>query len=520
MKAELIFIVLCLVLSILPQPPAFAAAAGPAKEPDAKHLKAVIAEFEKYAKKSMAEWKVPGMAIAIVRGEDIVYEKAFGVKALGSKDPVTTDTVFQIGSTSKAFTASLVGMLVDEGKVAWDDPVIDHLGDFVMYDPWVTRQFTITDLMAQRSGMPAHAGDTAATLGFDRDHIIKMLRSVKPATSFRSAYAYQNNLFLVAAELIKKETGKSWEDNVKERIFAPLGMKSSSTDMQSFKTGKDVASLHHLIGDKIVKLPMDWKYMDWVYTYAPAGGINSNVKDVAKWISLQISGGSFGRKQLIKADSIRYMQTPKTIIPSENGAPRQYYCQGWVYREYDPYPVVWHNGGTSGAKTMIAFVPKAKIGIVVLSNLDETSMPESLAFRFFDIYFGKTPGRDWSGEALKKAAGKREEEKADIPKPPAKASPALPAEKYTGDYSNDAYGTITVSQKDGDLTVTVGPKKTRIALSHFDRDIFTSSWNVFIEPEDGGPVRFDIGPDGSAGSLTIQALDSDGCGTFKRVAGK
>lgn len=520
MKLRPIVIVLCLALIALPQPPASPAASGPVAEgPDSKTLKAILAEFETYAKKSMAEWKVPGMAIAIVRDKDVIYEKPFGVKTLGSKDPVTVDTVFQIGSTSKAFTAALVGMLVDEGKLGWDDPVVNHLDGFMMYDPWVTRQFTVTDLMAQRSGMSAHAGDTAATLGFDRAHIIDTIRFVRPVTSFRSAYAYQNNLFLVAAELIRKKTGKNWEDNIRERILVPLGMKSSSTDAASFKDGRDAASLHHLIGDKIVTLPMDWKYMDWVYTYAPAGGINSNVKDVAKWVSLQMNGGSFGAKQLIKPDSIRYMQTPKTIIPSGSGAPRQYYCQGWVYREYDPYPIIWHNGGTSGAKTMIAFVPEAKIGIVVLSNLDETSSPESLAWRFFDSYFGR-PGRDWSREALKKALKDREEEKAGLPKPPAKVSPALPAERYTGDYYNDVYGTITVSRKDGSLAVTMGPKKTRAALTHFDRDIFVLSWNIYIEPEDGGPVRFDIGPDGFAGSLTIEAFDSGGCGRFRRAPGK
>jgi hypothetical protein len=229
-----------------------------------------------------------------------------------------------------------------------------------------------------------------------------------------------------------------------------------------------------------------------------------------------MNDGSFGSKQLIKADSIRYMQTPKTVIPSESGAPRQYYCQGWVYREYNPYPIIWHNGGTSGAKTMIAFVPKAKIGIVVLSNLDETSLPESLATRFFDSYFGVRK-RDWSKEALSRAAKARDEEKAATPKPPAKVSPALPLEKYTGDYFNDMYGTITVSQKDGVLTVTAGPKKARITLTHFDRDTFAASWNVYIEPEDAGLVRFDIGPEGLAESLTIEAFDTDGCGAFRRA---
>ncbi|MBU0895285.1 MAG: serine hydrolase [Candidatus Omnitrophica bacterium] len=521
MKYGPIATALIIGFSILFQPLTGSFAAPVAAEgPDTGRLSAIIEKLESYINKGMADWKVPGLVLAIVHGDDVIYEKAFGVKTLGAGDPVSVDTVFQIGSTSKAFTAALVAMLADERKVRWDDPVVNHLSSFMMNDPWVTRQFTVTDLMAQRSGMPAHAGDSAAILGFDRAHITGAIRFVKPVTSFRSAYAYQNNLFLAAAELIKKKTDLKWEENIRERIFKPLGMTSSSTDLTSFRNGKDVASLHHMIDDKVVVLPMNWKYIDWVYTYAPAGGINSNVKDVAKWIRLQMNDGIFDGKPLISSESMKYMHAPKTVISSGNSVgPRQYYCQGWVYRENNPYPIIWHNGGTSGSKTMIAFVPRAKIGIVVLSNLSDTSLPESLAWRFFDSYFDN-PRRDWSEEALEKALKDEEEEKSAIPNKPVKASPALPAERYVGDYANDVYDTITVSRNNGALHITVGPKKTRIALTHFDRDIFTASWDVYIEKEDAGPVVFDIGLDGFAKSVTIQALDEDGCGVFQKVAEK
>ncbi|MBU1037966.1 MAG: beta-lactamase family protein, partial [Candidatus Omnitrophica bacterium] len=277
MKYGPIATALIIGFSILFQPLTGSFAAPVAAEgPDTGRLSAIIEKLESYINKGMADWKVPGLVLAIVHGDDVIYEKAFGVKTLGAGDPVSVDTVFQIGSTSKAFTAALVAMLADERKVRWDDPVVNHLSSFMMNDPWVTRQFTVTDLMAQRSGMPAHAGDSAAILGFDRAHITGAIRFVKPVTSFRSAYAYQNNLFLAAAELIKKKTDLKWEENIRERIFKPLGMTSSSTDLTSFRNGKDVASLHHMIDDKVIVLPMNWKYIDWVYTYAPAGGINSN----------------------------------------------------------------------------------------------------------------------------------------------------------------------------------------------------------------------------------------------------
>ncbi|MFH1189749.1 MAG: serine hydrolase [Candidatus Omnitrophota bacterium] len=520
MKMTFKSIVSALVLFALFRPPAvYPVSTAPGGSPDAERLSAAIAKIEPYAKKSMADWKVPGAAIAIVRGGGAVYEKTFGVKTSGSDDTVTVDTVFQIGSASKSFTAALVAMLADEGKLKWDDPVSSRLDDFMLNDPWVTRQFTVTDLLAQRSGMPAHACDNAAILGFGREHILGAMRYVKPVTSFRSAYAYQNNLFLAAAKLIEKETGKKWEDNIRERIFAPLGMTSGSTDLTSFRNGKNVASLHHMIYGKVITLPMSWKYIDWVYTYGPAGGINASVKDMAKWARLQLGGGSFEGKELISSGGMRHMHTPKTVIPSAPGAPRQYYCQGWVYRENDPFPIIWHNGGTSGSKTIIAFAPEADIGIVVLSNLSDTQMPESVAWRFFDLYFGNA-SRDWSEEALEKARKSAEEERASLPEKPAKASPALAAERYAGEYANDVYGTITVLQDNGALSVIVGPKKTRIVLTHFNRDIFMASWDAYTEREDAGPVEFTIAPDGFAGSVTIEALNEDGCGTFERVGEK
>ncbi|MBN2453110.1 MAG: serine hydrolase [Candidatus Omnitrophica bacterium] len=495
--------------------------------PGEANLNTILREFEEYAAKSMADWKVPGMAVVIVQGDDIIYEKAFGVRRLGSPDPVTADTIFQIGSTSKAFTAALVAMLVDGGKVAWNDAVADHLDGFMMNDPWVTRQFTVTDLMAQRSGLPAHAGDTEAILGFSRGHIIDTIRFIKPVTSFRSAYAYQNCLFLAAARLVEKYMEKSWEDSVRERIFTPLGMSSSSADLASFKNSRNVAALHRLIDGRIEELPMDWPSLDWVYILAPAGGINSNIRDMAKWLRLQMGRGSFEGKELVKSDSMRYMHTPKTIIDAGPGAARQYYCQGWVYREACPakglvggacpYPIIWHNGGTSGAKSMVAFMPQAKIGIVVLSNLNNTKLPESLAYRFFDIYSGN-PERDWSAEALAAASEEKKKEDLEKPKPPSEPLPAMPLARYEGEYFNDVYGTVIVLRENEDLVATIGPRKTRMELKPFDRDIFTAAWDLYIEEEEASLVRFDVSPDGKAEALTISALEDEGCGTFRKIS--
>jgi len=494
--------------------PVKAAAVVKTKQSEEEKLASKLADFEAYAVKAMADWKVPGMAIAIVRVDNVIYQKAFGVKELGKDAPVTTDTVFQIGSTSKAFTAALIATLVDEGKLKWDDKVTAYLDDFKMYDPWVTGEFMVTDLMAQRSGMAPHAIDSLVMMGFGRDRVIDSLRYVKPATSFRSAYAYQNNLWLVAAKIAEKITGKTWEENIKERIFRPLGMNASSSDLKSFTRGEDVASLHHDVDGKIVVLPMDWPYIDWTYTYGPAGGINANVKDVSKWLRMQAQSGLFKTERIIKDQSVKFMHLPKTVIAGSTD-PIQYYCLGWVHREADPYPITWHNGGTSGSKTMIAFVPQAKLGIVVLSNLIESELPESLAWRFFDIYFGN-PKRDWSATALDKAKKAVEKAKLEEPKEPAAPKPAMALDRYTGDYSNDIYGSAVVTKKDDFLILTVGPKKLQADLRHWDSNKFLGSWKYFGVKEDVGFVTFSTGADGAVTGMVADVFNEDGCGTFQK----
>jgi len=505
-------VVLAIALIVLPVHPAGSAERAP--EPSGEAIRKILDDFERYAIQGMGNWKVPGMAIALVRGDETLYEKAFGVREQGKADPVTVDTIFQIGSTSKAFTSALVAMLVDEGKAAWTDRVVDHLSDFMLYDPWVTREFRVADLMAQHSGMAAHALDGLVMIGYGRDRVIDSLRYVKPATSFRSAFAYQNNLFLVAAKLIERKTGKTWEENVRERIFAPLGMSASSCDMRSFVTAKNAATLHREIDGKIVTLPMDWEHLDWVYTYAPAGGVNASVKDAAKWIRMQAANGFFEGRKIISEENAKFLHTPQTPTPMTD--PVQCYCQGWVWRQASPYPIIWHNGGTSGSKTMIAFIPEAKLGIVVVSNLIDTMLPEALAYRFFDLYFGN-PLRDWSREELDKVKEAAPKAAAGKPVPPATAEPAMPLERYAGEYSNPVYGAATVMQKGDGLVFTFGPRKTEIRLRHWDRDVFMGSWSYYGVPEDAGFVAFRVAADGRPVEVALEGMNEDGCGTFTRV---
>ena len=214
----------------------------------------VLPAFEDYAERARTMWGTPGMAIAVVHRDQVVYTKGFGVKKLGGADPVDPHTLFPIGSTSKAFTSALVAWLADAGKLRWADPVIDHVPAFEMYDPWVTRAFMIEDLMAQRSGMSPYAGDLLAVIGFDAPYIQAQMRHMPPVSSFRSRFGYVNNLFLVAAEVIKQHTGMTWEEAVQRRLFAPLGMTESSTGLPAYRSAANAAFSHTMLDGQITAI--------------------------------------------------------------------------------------------------------------------------------------------------------------------------------------------------------------------------------------------------------------------------
>ena len=501
--------ILCTLLACLTAGAIFSVQAGaePTEKPTPTQLKKILADFEPYAQQAQKDWQVPGMAIAIVADDKVIFAKGFGVKKVGGNDKVDEHTIFQIGSTSKAFTAALMAMLIDEKLLAWQDRVVDRLDQFQMFDPWVTREFQVADLMAQHSGLAPYAGDTQALLGFDRAHIIHSLRYLKPVTSFRSQYAYQNGLFLVAAALVEKYTGKSWEDNLKARIFEPLDMSATTAGLEGFQQAKNVTFLHQKTGDKVEAIPADWPYHQWVYTYGPAGGINSNILDMTKWLRLQLNQGKFNGKQLISGANLNFLQTPKTIMGTDPGK-MMYYCEAWLYQPFRPHPLIWHNGGTSGNKTMVAFMPGTGVGIVVLSNLI-TDLPEALAFKFFDLYFHNPP-RDWSKEGLEKM--KQAGAKDKPPKRPASPAPPLPLERYAGAYSNPVYGQVTITAEQGKLSMRLGVHQHKVWLQPFDRDSFTFTWPVDLEV-----AVFNIGPDGRALRLS---LSLDGVAEFERVGEK
>lgn len=464
---------------------------------------ATLARFERYAVEGMKDWKVPGMAVAVVRGNSLVYAKGFGTKRYGTNRPVDKDTVFQVGSTTKSFTVALMATLVDEGKIGWDDRVIDHFPGFQMYDPWVTREFRIHDLFAQHSGMPAYAGDLQALIGFDRDHIIRSMRHIKPVTSFRDTFAYVNNLFVAGAKVIELKTGKSWETLMQERILDPLGMNRSSMAAPGLTDIDNGSDLHILVNGTPQPIAHGSLLLDWPYVYGPAGGLNSSASDMARWVATQLHNG-MGVNRIFSKESAKYMHTPRT--PVQMGDTNGAYCQGWLTMQLAKTNIVWHNGGTSGINSFMGFSPDLDMAVVVLTNLGSHKLADALGMQFFDMMSGVEA--DWSGFFLK---GKDDE--SEIETPP--SLPGLAQEAYAGTYHSPIYGELTASAERKGLLIRMGAHaQLNLLVKHQTMHTFAGDW-IEIDPADPEyHFDFDVDTQGNVVAVTIREFNEDGTCTF------
>lgn len=491
----------------------------------------VLDELEAYAVQIMQEQKVLGMAYAIVKDDQVIYSKGFGVKDAATGAPVDAHTVFEIGSTSKAFTTALLAMLADEGRIGWSDPVLEHLPKFAMMDRWVTREFQIADLVSQRSGMQPYSLDLMAFLGFNRDDIVRAVRFVEPITSFRSTFGYVNSLFLAAAEVVERKTGLSWANNLDVSIFGPLGMTETTANPEVVATLSNIARGHIGIpSGELWPIPDDWTYGDWIDTYGPAGGIRSNVLDMSKWIRMQLGRGSFEGNQLISAENIDAMHNPRVFMGNQVFGEVASYASAWLYNSFSPYAVVWHNGGTSGMHSIVALIPKANLGLVVLTNTISNNVPELMLAKAYALYFhpedeasvllaghpSASNDATMTGPGLFFPRSARTEATATI-------SPqvSLPLQRYTGTYSNPAYGRVTVSVVDHALHAVIGPKKLDIRLVPFSGNSFKGLFpDMPVAPDYEIIVTFDVPTGGKARALVIDSFADVNMGRFTRTRDK
>src|SRR5215510_1220371 len=405
--------------------------------------------FDEYVNKALKDWEVPGVGVAIVKNDKVVLAKGYGVRKLGDPTPVDERTIFAIGSSSKAFTAASLAMLVDEGKVKWDDPVTKYLPGFELYDPYASKEMTVRDLLCHRSGLDR--GDLMwYGSDYSRDEIIRRARFLKPTWSFRSQFGYQNIMYLTAGQIILAVTGKSWDDFIKDRFFKPLGMAASSTSTKDLKSSDNIATPHGKIEEKVVAIP--WRNIDNI---APAGSINSNVLEMTAWVRLQLGNGDFGGQQLLSSGAVKEMHKSHTVVPYDipwnllfPDAHFLNYGLGWFLSDYRGRKVVEHGGNIDGMSALVAFIPEEKLGLVILTNLSGSELRTALKLRIFDSFLGGEL-KDWSAIHLKtmkgfEAQGKAAEKKQNDERVK-DTRPSLALDKYAGTYQDEMYGDVKVA---------------------------------------------------------------------------
>jgi CubicO group peptidase (beta-lactamase class C family) len=486
--------------------PGIVRAAAPKPAPKA----ALPADLDAFVARTLREFEVPGLALAVVKDGRPLLLKGYGVRRLGTPAPVTAHTLFGIASNTKAFTAAALAMLVDEGKLSWDDPVTKHLPAFQLYDPYVTRELTVRDLLTHRSGLGLGAGDLMffPPSTFTRDEIVERLRYIKPATSFRSKYAYDNCLYLVAGQIIPALTGQSWDDFVKTRIFGPLGMTASNTSVSELPRDGDVVTPHSLV-DKVVT-PVEPHGLD---NNAPAGGINSSVADMSRWVIAQLEGGVYHdaegqEKRLFSAAQQREMWAAQTILPigdppKELEAMRARFAAyglGWGLRDYRGRKLVSHTGGLLGMVSQVMLVPEEKLGIVVLTNQEQGAAFRAVTWRILDHFLGAPPF-DWiaaleSASAREAAEAAQAEEKQGTSRV-RDSKPALPLASYCRRYRDAWYGEVAIAMEEGKPVLRFSRSPSLVGdLEHWQFETFVARWRDRSLNADAF-VTFALGPDGS-----------------------
>lgn len=449
---------------------------------------------------------VPGMGVAIVHDGEVVFARGFGERTLGGGEGVDEHTIFAIGSSSKAFTAAAVAMLVDSGEARWNDRVTKHLPWLRLHDPYPTSELTIIDMLSHRNGLPR--GDMLwYGSGMERKEILERLPDLEPNSSFRSAFGYQNIMYLAAGQMIEEISGVTWDDWVQTRIFDPLGMDESTTTISALPESGNVATPHAKVEDELV--PVAWRNID---NAAPAGSINSSVSDMARWVTLLLNEGTVGagddEQVIVTPGSIDVMWTPFTLATATGpaGALRAeshflLYGLGWFIQDYRGERVIQHGGNIDGMSALVAMIPEEELGVVVLTNMNGTVLTNVAVNEVFDAYLG-VDDHDWADEAkaimdTAEAAGEQALEQVKAKRVEG-TSPTLPLEEYAGTYRHRFYGDIVVTLEDDALVITRGSLIGD--ASHWHYDTFEVENRAGYPPL--GNVTFTIGGDGKVAELT------------------
>ncbi len=460
------------------------------------------ASLDHYIRSSMKKWQVPGAAVAIVRGESVVFMKGFGVRDIRTGQPVTTNTLFDIGSCTKAFTSAAVAMLVDEGKMRWDGRVRDYVPFFHLYDPLADEYVTLRDLLTHRTGVP---GTDLLWYGapYSREEIVRRMAYAKPDAGFRTRFQYQNVMFMVAGYAVGRVTGGTWNEFVKRRIFDPLGMTESDTSSIAAQRSPDFATPHLEEHDGTVT-PIPWLNVDDI---GPAGAINSSARDMARWITFQLGDGTYDGKRLISARNMQEMHSPQMVIRRDNEDRRIFfpdskllsYGLGWFIEDYRGHELVLHPGDIDGFSTMVVLIPGLDTGYVVMINLS-SMYRQVLSYHVADQLLG-LPAKDWSahfgklGDQL--AAARKKQVASWWAKRKPHTHPTLALPDYAGTYNNKLYGHARVAIEEGKLVLHF--HSSAAPLEHLQYNTFVADLRLmgrsrltFTLDADGGVSQFAV----------------------------
>jgi CubicO group peptidase (beta-lactamase class C family) len=480
----------------------------------AQTLEQKLSEIDAYANQVMTDWKGPGMAIGVVQNGKAVFTKGYGYRELGKPEKVDENTVFAIASNSKAFTAACLAILVDEKKLAWNDKVIKHLPGFQMPDPWVTSEITIRDLISHRSGLATFSGDLLwYETNYSADDVLKRVRYLKPASSFRTAYGYQNLMFIAAGQVIEKVSGKPWRRFVKDEILDPLGMSRTTT---SIKDLKDNAAMPHNESGGTLRV----LHRGNVDSADAAAGLNSSVADLTKWIRLQLGRGKFEGKEIFSELQSWNMWQPNIMIPISEGASKNNptrhfnsYGMGWFLFDYHGRKVLNHSGGLDGMLSYTVLIPEENTGFVVLTNSESPAF-NIMMNKMLDV-FTNAPKRDWNAEAIERDKKGKVDEAEQIKKEDAarvpNTHPTLGLGSYAGTYSSQMYGDVTIGLENDKLVLRMTPAPNFVAdLEHWNYDTFRIKWRPSVPYNfPRGWVTFTIDQAGKTDQLKINQPNND-----------
>ncbi|QQL49604.1 serine hydrolase [Mucilaginibacter ginkgonis] len=416
---------------------------------NANRSKFVSDSLDNYINRALTNWRIPGAAVCIVKDGRIVMMKGYGIKELGVPTKVDQNTLFMIGSNTKAFTATALATLQADRKLSLDEKVTKYIPEFKLADPLSTQMITVRDLLCHRLGFRTFQGDfTYWTSSLTRNEVMEKMDHVKAPYAFRTKWGYTNAAFLTAGEIIPRVTGKTWEQYIRENIFVPLGMSNTLALSADLPKAINKASAHTITDGRLIAIP--FPQLD---NLAPAGAISSSAQDMSKWVMTLLNDGKVGSRQLIPADAIEATRVPQDVVSSGKRLTGESFFQlyglGWFLQDYEGKRLVMHDGGVNGFVSSVTLVPEDKLGIIILTNSDQNELYEALRWEILDAYL-KRPYQDYSNKYL-------EGFKADMTKELQRTNklrdsvalnlkPSLPLREYAGKYTNDLYGNMTITQ--------------------------------------------------------------------------